>query len=165
MDKNNLIKQLVGKWIIQNNFYSLNNRQKKSYKNIYRVNWSYYSSNELTKFIKTYKSKKQINHYIDGFNLIKSINESQDFTHYSFLFHPSLDQGILIKIDNFSSLITQSIFYYSNKTIIYEHNLNQKTRIFEKSYFLSNKVKLTKCHIKINNFNQGSYFCSQIKMN
>lgn len=165
MNRKNLINKLIGKWITQDNFYSLNNKQQKGYKNIYTINWSYYSSCKLTEFIKIYKSKTQINHYIDGVNLIKSIDKNQDQTYYSFLFHPFYYQGILLKVDASSLFITKSRFYYSNKTIIYKHDLNKKTKIVEKSYFLSDTVKLNKCFIIIDNLSQASYFCSQIKIN
>nr|YP_009541881.1 hypothetical protein [Neogoniolithon spectabile]AYR06090.1 hypothetical protein [Neogoniolithon spectabile] len=157
--------RILGKWLIQDSFYCSSNTLKNNSKLNCRVEWFNIYSPKMLDVAKDYIIRHNKYEYFYAFTLQKTACGHTNNLKIYFLFHKFAKQGLLLRLNQKFTRPSESIFFYNDTTIIYEHNLHKQNKLIEKIYFLNRNVRLVKCFIPKSSGNSSTYFSSQIKIN
>lgn len=161
MNKDRLISQLAGRWIVQTTNYSLLKNFESRALLCNQVHWTHVHEHEpyLSK-IKKYGSSNSVDMYC-----IKSRNSNEmDIISYIILLYQGPELSSIIKLDQNFALLNQFLVQDQSEDQLTIVSLEGSVSIVEKICFLNCNLKVIKSTIQRFNKCIGASFSSEIRI-
>lgn len=161
MNKNRLIDQLAGQWIVQSTNYSLTKNLKYQDLLLNQVQWEHIDGykvyrNQLKKYFS--------NNTVDTYRIKSKKNNGVDVISYIVLVHQGSKLNSIIKLDHDFALLNQFMVQNQSEHHLTIMSLKGNISIVEKIYFLNCNLKVIKSTIQRFNKCIGASFSSEIRI-